>query len=69
MLKLDKEMQLRRLKSKLILQVHDELIFEVPETEMEIMRRIVPQIMSQALTLSVPVRADVKTGCNWGEME
>jgi DNA polymerase-1 len=69
MLKLDKEMQLRRLKSKLILQVHDELIFEVPETELETMRRIVPQIMSQALTLSVPVRADVKTGYTWGEME
>lgn len=69
MLKLDTAMRQRHLQSKLILQVHDELIFEVPQNELEIMRQIVPEIMSQALTLSVPVTVDVKTGRTWGEME
>jgi DNA polymerase-1 len=53
----------------MMLQVHDELIFEVPQDEIEEMRQLVPQIMSTALKLSVPLRVDIKTGNNWGEME
>jgi DNA polymerase-1 len=49
--------------------VHDELIFEVPETELEEMRQLVPEIMSTALKLSVPLKVDIKVGKNWGEME
>jgi len=48
--------------------VHDELVFEVPEDELEEMRQLVPKIMSTALKLSVPLKVDVKTGNNWGEM-
>jgi DNA polymerase-1 len=62
-------MDKRQLKSKLLLQVHDELIFEVPQEELETMRQLVPQIMSTALALSVPLKVDIKTGSNWGEME
>jgi len=69
MINLYQEMEKRRLKSKLLLQVHDELIFEVPEKELEEMRQLVPQIMSTALELSVPLKVDIKTGNNWGEME
>jgi len=69
MINLYQEMEKRRLKSKLLLQVHDELIFEVPETELEEIRQLVPQIMSTALELSVPLKVDIKTGNNWGEME
>ncbi len=69
MINLDREMQKQQLKSKLLLQVHDELILEVPEDELEEMRQLVPQIMSTALELSVPLKVDVKTGSNWGEME
>jgi len=69
MVNLYREMAKRRLKSKMLLQVHDELIFEVPQEEMEIMRRLVPQVMSTALVLSVPLKVDIKTGINWGEME
>ena len=69
MVNLHREMDERRLKSKLLLQVHDELIFEVPQEELETMRQLVPQVMTTALTLSVPLKVDIKTGNNWGEME
>ena len=69
MLNLHREMDKRQLKSKMLLQVHDELIFEVPEEELEEMKTLVPQIMSTALKLSVPLKVDIKTGNNWGEME
>jgi DNA polymerase-1 len=69
MVNLYREMDKRQLKSKLLLQVHDELIFEVPQEELETMRQLVPQIMSTALALSVPLKVDIKTGSNWGEME
>ncbi len=69
MINLAREMSQQKLRSKMLLQVHDELIFEVPEEEMEIMRELVPEIMSTALVLSVPLKVDLKTGRNWGEME
>lgn len=68
MINLDREMQKRQLKSKMLLQVHDELIFEVPEDELEEMHQLVPEIMSTAVELSVPLKVDMKTGNNWGEM-
>ena len=69
MINLDREMEKRQLKSKMLLQVHDELIFEVPKAEREEMRQLASEIMSTALTLSVPLKVDIKTGTNWGEME
>ena len=68
MINLHREMEQRQLKSKLLLQVHDELVFEVPQNEMDEMRQLVPQAMSTALELSVPLKVDIKTGTNWGEM-
>jgi DNA polymerase-1 len=62
-------MPLRVLKSKMLLQVHDELVFEVPEQEMAEMRVLVPEMMINAIKLSIPLKVDVKTGRNWGEME
>jgi DNA polymerase-1 len=69
MINLDREMAKGKLKSKMLLQVHDELIFEVPENELEEMSKMVPETMSTALKLSVPIKVDLKTGRNWGEME
>ena len=69
MINLHREMQKRQLKSKMLLQVHDELIFEVPEDELEEMSQLVPDTMSTAVELSVPLKVDIKTGNNWGEME
>ncbi len=69
MVNLYQEMNKRQLKSKMLLQVHDELLFEVPETELEYMRQLVPQIMSTALKLSIPLKVDMKSGQNWAELK
>ncbi|WP_307605299.1 DNA polymerase I [Paenibacillus sp. V4I9] len=53
------------LKSRMLLQVHDELVFEVPEEELETMRRVVPEVMAAALQLDVPLSADVDFGLTW----
>ncbi|MGD0795719.1 MAG: DNA polymerase I [Dehalococcoidales bacterium] len=69
MINLHREMQERHLQSKMLLQVHDELIFEVPDAEMETMRKLVRNVMSTAVALSVPIKVDTKVGRNWGEVK
>lgn len=69
MVNLYREMLHRKLKSKMLLQVHDELVFEVPEDELDEMRRLVPDMMINAIKLSIPLKVDTKIGRNWGEME
>jgi DNA polymerase-1 len=69
MINLYREMEKRRLKSKMLLQVHDELIFEVLDEEMATMRKLVPEVMSSAVELSIPLKVDTKAGKNWGEMK
>jgi DNA polymerase-1 len=69
MINLYREMATRRLESKMLLQVHDELVFEVPDEEMDIMRRLVSEVMDSAVVLSVPLKVDTKSGKNWGEMK
>jgi DNA polymerase-1 len=68
MINLEREIDKRKLKSKMLLQVHDELIFEVPSAELKEMKELVPELMTSAIELSVPLKAAVKTGPNWGEM-
>ena len=53
----------------MILQVHDELLFEIPPEELAEMERIVPEAMANALPLVVPVKVEVGVGDNWGELE
>ena len=69
MINLDREMNKKRLKSKMLLQVHDELVLEVPDEEMKTINKLVPQVMSSAIQLNVPLKVDTKKGQNWGEME
>jgi DNA polymerase-1 len=69
MVNLDREMAVKKLKSKLLLQVHDELILEVPEEELEEMKGLLRQVMSSAIPLSIPLKVDIKTGANWGQLE
>jgi DNA polymerase-1 len=54
-----------RVKSKMILQVHDELIFEVPEGEIVLMQNAVVSLMENAVSLSVPLKVDCGVGANW----
>ncbi len=69
MINLYREMRERGFKSRMLLQVHDELIFEVPEDEVEEMKQLIREKMANALSLSVPVKVDIKSGPNWGAME
>ena len=54
-----------KLASRIIMQVHDELVLEVPDAEVALMQREIPARMSQAATLDVPLLAEVGTGPNW----
>jgi DNA polymerase-1 len=67
MVHMDKALFDRGLKSRMLLQVHDELVFEVPEDEMELMKTLLPEVMGGALKLSVPLKAEVSFGSNWYE--
>jgi DNA polymerase I len=53
------------LKTRLLLQVHDELIFEAPEEELETLKKLVPLVMEQALELKVPLKVDYAYGPSW----
>ena len=68
MINLHREMERRNLKSKMLLQIHDELIFEVPEEEIEQMKSLVSKLMPKAIKLCVPLKIDIRLGKNWGEM-
>ena len=57
------------LKTQMLLQVHDELIFEVPDAEVEKAMKVVKNVMEHALELSVPLVTEARLGSNWGELE
>ena len=65
MVSLDRWLKEQNLKSRLILQVHDELILEVPEDEVELVKQNVAGIMQSAASLSVPLLAEVGVADNW----
>ncbi len=69
MIRIDKEIRERGLKSRMTLQVHDELVFEVPESEVEAMKSLVREHMEQAYSLAVPLLVELKVGPNWRDME
>jgi DNA polymerase-1 len=63
------ELHARGLASRMVLQVHDELICECPIEELETVRELIVRQMCGAMQLSVPLKVEVKSGANWGEME
>ena len=69
MIRIDEEIQKRRLKSRMTLQVHDELVFEVPECEVDGMRRLVREQMENAHVLEVPLVVEIGIGPNWRDLE
>ncbi len=68
MVDLDRELGERRLKARLILQIHDELLLEVPEQEAELALGMVKRVMEGALQLDVPLVVDARLGRNWAEV-
>ena len=69
MIKIDQEMTEKELKSKMLLQVHDELIFEVVEEELSIMKELVCRGMETVVDLSVPLKVDMGIGINWYDIK
>lgn len=69
MLNIDKEMMEKELKSEMVLQVHDELIFEVPEDELSTMKELVKRNMEGAAKLKVPLTVDMGVGVNWFDLK
>ena len=67
MINIFREMQQREMKSRMILQVHDELVFDVHKQEIETLRPIVMEGMQNAIRLDVPVLVEMNTGENWLE--
>ncbi len=68
MIDLHRELAGRKMRSRLILQIHDELLLEVPEAEAEKARTLVTEVMEGALKLDVPLVADARLGKNWAEV-
>ncbi|MBI4212683.1 MAG: DNA polymerase I [Chloroflexi bacterium] len=68
MIRLYQHMRQRQMRSRMLLQVHDELLFEVPEAELEDLKVSAKQIMESAMELLVPLVVDVKVAENWGAM-
>jgi len=69
MIRIDAEIRRRALKSRMTLQVHDELVFEVPESEVDAMKALVREHMEGAHELAVPLRVDLGVGPNWRDLE
>jgi len=69
MIRIDAALRERQLKSRMTLQVHDELVFEVPEAEVETMRTLVREQMEKVHPLTVPLLVEIGVGTNWRDME
>ncbi len=69
MIRIDEEIRKRGMKSRMTLQVHDELVFEVPEGEVDRMKPLVREHMEKAHALEVPMLVEIGAGRNWRDME
>jgi DNA polymerase I len=69
MINIDHEIIQRKMKSRMLLQVHDELVFEVPHDELDGMRELVQDRMEHAHELSVPLAVEVGVGPNWRDLD
>lgn len=67
MIDMAKALKEHNLKAKMLLQVHDELIFEAPNEEIAILEKLVPEVMANAIKLQVPLKAEFASGDTWYE--
>ena len=67
MINIYKKIKQNKIKTKMIIQIHDELVFELPESEIETAKSIIKSEMENALKLSVPIKVDISIGKNWLE--
>ena len=69
MIRIDKLLAEKKLKTRMTLQVHDELLFDVPTSEVDEVRELVQHQMEHVIELSVPLVADVGVGPNWRDLD
>ena len=69
MVEIDKEFKEKNIQSKMILQVHDELIFDVIESEKKIVEEIVKRVMTSTISLAVPLKVSADYGKNWYDIK
>jgi DNA polymerase-1 len=69
MIALQQQMEDLNLNSRLILQVHDELVLETPDDEVDLVAELVSGAMRNALVLSVPIQVEMKLGRNWYDVK
>ncbi|MGX7014552.1 DNA polymerase I [Vagococcus silagei] len=65
MIKIDQRLKAEKMEATMLLQVHDELVFEAPEEELEKLQQLVEETMADAVDLAVPLRADSSSGATW----
>jgi hypothetical protein len=69
MVRVDAALRDRGLRSRMLLQVHDELVFETDEEELPVLAELARDLMEAALPLDVPLLVDLKVGSNWEQMD
>jgi DNA polymerase-1 len=69
MIRVDRELSRSGLRGRMLLQVHDELLFEAPEGEVPALTRLVVEGMERAMDLAVPLKVEVSSGPTWGELQ
>ncbi|MGD9721579.1 MAG: DNA polymerase I [Pirellulales bacterium] len=69
MIHIHKRLRRERLAAKMLLQIHDELVFEVPRDELDHVAQLVRDEMASVMTLAVPLKVDLKSGDNWADCE
>lgn len=67
MIAIFRRLRSERLETRMILQIHDELLFEVPEAELDVAKRAATEEMERAATLRIPLRVDLGVGTSWAE--
>ncbi len=67
MVNIDRRLAEEQFQARMLLQVHDELVFEVPENELDQVRELIRTEMETAVTLDVPLKVDIGVGKNWAE--
>ncbi len=69
MIKIDKDLRAKKFRTQMLVQVHDELLFDVPEDELEKVLSLIQEDMEGAMSLRIPLVVDMKKGLNWNDME
>ncbi|MDD5195071.1 MAG: DNA polymerase, partial [Candidatus Omnitrophica bacterium] len=69
MVNIHRETSEKKMRARLIMQIHDELVFDVPPGEIKEVSEIVRRLMEESIALSVPIKVNLALGKNWGELQ